>query len=308
MLRPIVLLSIILVSAGCGWVGDPLSEAKLKPPEEGLATPIDLRAAEANGTVYLAWRTGKGEKPAGYIVHYGITPGEYDWEMDVGERTFVAVKGLEVELTYYFAVSSYDSSGRESDLSNEVSVTISGVDLPPEAPTGLEAEPGDGEVELRWSLNPEADVVAYIVYYGTASGDYAETLEAEENKGVVDGLSNGTTYYFAVSARDLGGQEGEKSQEASATPSESAGEGCGCEGDEGFFGFLSIGASLFLVHRRIIGARARRSDSGRRAKGKCAKQIDLGSKGRRRLLDASTRDIWIGDAKEVYCKSLPHRS
>jgi hypothetical protein len=35
---------------------------------------------------------------------------------------------------------------------------------PPEAPTGLTATPGDSQIVLEWTPNPEPDMMAYVVY------------------------------------------------------------------------------------------------------------------------------------------------
>ncbi len=66
---------------------------------------------------------------AGYKVYYGNASGNYTSNLDVGNVTTYTVTGLQPG-TYYFAVTAYDTSGNESDFSNEVSTTISGNQAP----------------------------------------------------------------------------------------------------------------------------------------------------------------------------------
>ncbi len=85
-------------------------------------------------------------------------------------------------------------------------------------PTNLKATPGDSQVTLKWDKNENAD--SYKVKYGTESGKYTETATATKDvygNFVIPGLTNGTKYYFIVSAK-VNGVDSEYSNEASATP------------------------------------------------------------------------------------------
>ncbi|MEW6001251.1 MAG: Ser-Thr-rich GPI-anchored membrane family protein [Nitrospirota bacterium] len=59
----------------------------------------------------------------GYKVYYGTSSGNYSQRIDVGNVTTYTVSNLN-DGTYYFAVTVHDTSGNESDYSNEVSKTI----------------------------------------------------------------------------------------------------------------------------------------------------------------------------------------
>jgi hypothetical protein len=59
----------------------------------------------------------------GYKVYYGTSSGNYTVLKNVGNVTTYKVGNLSSGL-YYFAVTAYDTSGNESDYSNEVSKTI----------------------------------------------------------------------------------------------------------------------------------------------------------------------------------------
>ncbi len=77
--------------------------------------------------VNLAWDPGDQSVAAGnpvvagYKVHYGIASRNYPSTIEVGNTTSTTVPNLQDGVTYYFAVTAYDSSGRESPYSNEVS-------------------------------------------------------------------------------------------------------------------------------------------------------------------------------------------
>lgn len=101
-------------------------------------------------------------------------------------------------------------------------VAIENVDLAPSVPVSLSATPGDGQVTLRWRRNDEPDIAGYRVYGGTTSGSGTK-IDSTMNSGadttkVIGGLTNGTVYYFRVTAVDVAGSESGFSNEVSAIP------------------------------------------------------------------------------------------
>jgi len=59
---------------------------------------------------------------AGYKVYYGKAPGDRSTTKDVGlpDTTEYTINNLDSGTRYYFAVTAYDTSGNESDFSEEV--------------------------------------------------------------------------------------------------------------------------------------------------------------------------------------------
>ena len=75
---------------------------------------------------------------------------------------------------------------------------------PPIPPTRVVATARDGAVELSWRASSTRDVQGYLVYFGTASGEYfgsASPIDAGNHTSIrIDNLKNGTLYYFVVAA------------------------------------------------------------------------------------------------------------
>ncbi|MDR0375279.1 MAG: hypothetical protein LBH85_06090 [Treponema sp.] len=117
------------------------------------------------------------------------------------------VKGRYVQLAVHFYPSG---DGEASPYLDEIRVVYK-PDEPPLPPTLVVAIAGDGVVDLSWKNSPDIDTMGYFVYYGTVSGTYfgADSLLGESPIDVgkrtairIDGLKNGTLYYFAVAAYD----------------------------------------------------------------------------------------------------------
>ena len=116
--------------------------------------------------------------------------------------------------TYYYVVSAVNANGESAD-SIQVSATTQFPDAPP-APTGLTATASDGQVSLSWSASSGA--TSYNVKSSTTSGgSYTTVMNVATTNFVATGLTNGTTYYFVVSALNMGG-ESANSSETNATP------------------------------------------------------------------------------------------
>jgi fibronectin type 3 domain-containing protein/predicted SAM-dependent methyltransferase/subtilisin-like proprotein convertase family protein len=124
--------------------------------------------------------------------------------------------------TYYWRLRAGNSLGWSSwssvwSFTNGYSPFI-------EPPTGLTATPGPSsqQITLRWNANNESDLDYYRIFIGTSSGSYGNSFD-KVPKGwytgtTISDLSNGTRYYFAVTAVNTSAQESGYSNEASAIP------------------------------------------------------------------------------------------
>lgn len=91
--------------------------------------------------------------------------------------------------------------------------TVIGPDLaPPAAPRGVYSVTGDGQVTLYWYPNGEKDLAGYDVYRGSACGGTYVLLGSTTSSSFVDfNVVNGNTYYYAVLAYDIRGNESDLS-------------------------------------------------------------------------------------------------
>lgn len=96
-----------------------------------------------------------------------------------------------------------------------------GLDVtPPATPASLIANAGDSSVSLGWAGSTENDLASYTVYRSTTSGSgFAPIASGLSSSAYTDNnLSNGTTYYYVVTATDVSANESASSLEVSATP------------------------------------------------------------------------------------------
>jgi hypothetical protein len=90
-------------------------------------------------------------------------------------------------------------------------------------PTGLTAAPENGQVHLSWiALTPDggSSVISYKVYFAAVPGvqKSAPIGTTRGTDAIVAGLTNGTKYWFTVTAVNAAGKESPFASEVSATP------------------------------------------------------------------------------------------
>jgi hypothetical protein len=69
-------------------------------------------------------------------------------------------------------------------------------------------------VRISWAGNTESDLDGYKVYYGITSHQYLSSLDVGNSTNAnISNLGEGRTYYFAVTAYDINGNESSYSQE-----------------------------------------------------------------------------------------------
>ena len=146
-----------------------------------------------------------------------------------GEPIPGAVRGRYVQA----AAAFYPSGDCEtSPYLEELKIVYNSND-PPYPPSLVTARALDGAVELSWRQSPDDNARGYLVYYGTSSGVYYgegaapgdSPIDAGNRRQLrIEGLKNGTLYFFVVAAYDITGSgreglhPGKFSKEASARP------------------------------------------------------------------------------------------
>jgi fibronectin type 3 domain-containing protein len=175
------------------------------------AAPTGLTAATANAQVNLTWNSSSAA--TGYYVKRSTTTGT-EAQIAAVSTTSYSDNNVTNGIKYYYVVSAYNSYGQSAN-STEVSATPV-APPPPGAPTGLVATAGNLQVMLTWNASTSA--TSYNVKRSTTSGSGYQTVGSATTTSFTNtGLTNGTTYYYVVTAVDSAGESGPSSQ-ASATP------------------------------------------------------------------------------------------
>lgn len=79
---------------------------------------------------------------------------------------------------------------------------------PPHTVDGVYSVTGDGQVTIYWRANQENDIAYYKVYRNSAPTGTFTLIGSTPNTSFVDtNVTNGVTYYYAVAAVNLSGQE-----------------------------------------------------------------------------------------------------
>ncbi len=191
------------------------SEASAKPtaPAQAPAAPAGLMATAGNAQVSLSWTTSTGA--TSYHVKRATTTGGPYTQISSPATTNFTDTGLTNGTTYFYVVSAVNSTG-ESANSTQASATPAAPTQPPAAPTGLQATGGNAQVLLTWTAS--ATATSYNVKRGTTTGGPYTTISSPATTTFTDtGLTNGTTYFYVVSALNSIG-ESPNSAQASATP------------------------------------------------------------------------------------------
>jgi Glycoside hydrolase family 44 len=212
----LVIASSFLFSTGCGGSGS--SGGGGGPQGAAPSAPGGLAATAGNQQVSLTWNASSGA--TSYNVKRATTSGGPYTQVANATSTNETDASLTNGTTYYYVVSAVNAAG-ESANSSQVSGTPGAM---PPVPTGLTATAGNQQVSLSW--NASAGATSYNVKRSTTSGSgYTQVANTTGTNDTDASLTNGTTYYYVVSAVNAAGESANSSQ-ASATP---AGTGAGIQ-------------------------------------------------------------------------------
>ncbi|MET3949054.1 hypothetical protein ABIB49_003780, partial [Arthrobacter sp. UYCu512] len=205
---------------------------------EAPIAPTQLVATGGSAGVDLAWTASRSRDVTGYRVFRATSSGvDLKGLPLTGTETLAGTSFSDVSAvsgtTYYYAVTAVDGAGNVSAGSNEAAgqrtssarATIQALDVtPPPAPAALSAVSGDTKVTLSWTASAAADLAGYRVYRSLQPvvGDTGSLLSGSAlvtGTGYTDTTAtNGTTYFYVVTAVDLSANESGPSNEAHAVP------------------------------------------------------------------------------------------
>jgi hypothetical protein len=113
-------LAVLMVACSNGE-SEPVGAAST---HGGVAAAPSGRTSSSPNSATLTWDAVTDPDLGGYRIYYGPVSGTYlqyhGKGIDVGNVTTYTITGLVSERRYYFAVTAFDTSNNESDLSNEI--------------------------------------------------------------------------------------------------------------------------------------------------------------------------------------------
>lgn len=172
------------------------------------AVPTGLGATATGNQISLTWTGSLGA--ASYNVMRSTTSGSGYVTVGSPAGSNFTDSGLANGTTYYYVVSAVNAGG-QSGNSTEASATTA-----PATPTGLGAAGGSGQISLTWTASLGA--TSYNVRRSTTSGTGYVVVGSPGGSSYIDaGLSNGTAYFYVVSAVNLAGESANSTQASAAT-------------------------------------------------------------------------------------------
>jgi len=210
---PILVLSsltaLLLLQAGCAGIGGSTGGGT-KTGMSVPAVPAGLAAAPGNAQVMLSWMASSGA--TGYNVQRSTSSGGPYTQISLPTATNFTDTGLTNGTKYFYVVSASNSVGQSA---NSAQVSATPTLPPPASPTGLAATAGNVQVSLTW--NASSGATSYHVKRSTSSGAETQISAPASNSFTDTSVTNGTKYFYVVSAVNSGG-ESSNSSEVSATP------------------------------------------------------------------------------------------
>jgi fibronectin type 3 domain-containing protein len=207
--------------------------------DEASASPIDATPPaapsglavtdETTNLVVLGW-TANGEGDlTGYNVYASATAFSAKGSANrvnsaLLTETSFEHSGLTNGETLHYRITAVDGAGNESALSAEVTGTPVDETAPAAPENFVVSNESDEEVTLTWNVGSETDLGGYNLY--RAPNSFTDLSSAQRlNTDLItrdgyidDGLSNGETYYYRLTAVDQAGNESEASAEVVAEP------------------------------------------------------------------------------------------
>ena len=197
----------------------------------GDVIPINISfgaAVTVSGTPQLTLETGSSDAVVNYTsgsggttltFNYTVASGHASTDLDyVGTSSLALNSGTINDANGNAATLTLASPGASGSLGANKALVIDGV--LPATPTGLVATPGNAQNVLTWTANSESDLASYKVYGGTSSNPTTllSTVSAGTQTYTHSSLTNGTLYYYRITALDNAGNETTYTSDVSSLP------------------------------------------------------------------------------------------
>jgi len=204
-------------------IGDsePSDEAEATP--RGIpGRPENVTATFGDGEVVLTWKApgSTGGLPILEYIVLRADPGEgYRVRANVSAGSLTYTDRFVTNgRTYSYTVRAVNAIG-QSKVSDQASATPAGI---PDAPVVAPLDAQNGRVVISWTApvyDGGLDVLSVSIHRGTSPDqlEQVQTFDLTEGTFTDSGLTNGVTYYYAMSAENAAG-EGPMSEILDATP------------------------------------------------------------------------------------------
>lgn len=192
------------------------------------AAPQNLRGSGTNGRISLQWSAvstlidGKtADLPVSYRVLKSGDGKSFQVVADALKNTSFIDRDVEIGDTYFYRVQSdliFDSEVIEGRSTAAVQVEV--VDtFPPEMVSGVRVVATDKSIRVFWSRVEADDLAGYKIYRRSAKeADFTLVGEVEARQTIFidENYPQDTKLYYAISAVDEDGNEGQRSEEVTS--------------------------------------------------------------------------------------------
>ncbi len=215
MKRILYFLIVLISLAGCR------SDSDITSPDDGVppAIPAGIVITFANdGEIIIEWEPNKEPDWKSYHIYRSLDSISYTRIATLGSE-FYLDDSLEYEQQYFYKLSAEDYSGRESNLSSEVSAVPVNI-YPPDKPQYLSINARNYEyhlsVYLDWYPGYESDIIGYNIYRSENESFTADSSTLVGFTPVINfsdtaGLELYTRYYYKIRGVDRGQLIGKES-------------------------------------------------------------------------------------------------
>ena len=181
-------------------------------------SPTNVNVLSGNSFAILSWAapTNTGESS---IVSYTILDSTKTYLEVSGNITNATISPLTNGTSYTFYIYATNQTGHSGSYSDPLVVTPATV---PGSPTNIVATAGNSLATVSWTVPTNtggSPITSYVIEYSGPTGPI--TMNATSTPATVNGLTNGTSYIFKVSAKNAVGS-GSSSDSNNVTPSASS--------------------------------------------------------------------------------------